>query len=114
MKSITRLILVVFLAVFAASTVAHTTGSAAMAASMITANDPAMAMADCEACGGSDASAGGIACDFVCGIGALAALPAPSCDGITRLPGQAVKFAQAREFRGLTSPPAKRPPRTLI
>lgn len=114
MTSYARLILVAFLAVFAASTVAHVAGSAAMAASMIIANDTAMGMADCKACGDSDASAGGTACDFVCGIGALAALPAHSCEGIANLSGQALKFAQARDFRGLTSPPAKQPPRNLI
>lgn len=114
MTPIARLILIAFLAVFAASTVAHAAGSAAMAASMITAKDPAMGMADCKACGGSDANPGGIACDFVCGTGALAALPAHSCEGITRISGQAFKFSQAREFRGLSSPPAMRPPRTLI
>lgn len=114
MKFFARLLLVAVLAAFAASSVAFASGSAEMAATMIVSDDAAMDMPECEACGASDASEMGIACDLVCGAGGFAAVLASQSQGIVQAPHQTLEPAVMQDFRGRTGPPAKQPPRTLI
>ena len=109
-----RLILVVVLAVSLVSSVAHAAGTADMAAAMITSNDAATAMSDCNAC--DDAAAGemGLACDLVCGAGSFTAVIASQAYCIVSSPREALGPAVTKDFCGFSSPPAKHPPRTLI
>lgn len=113
MHLIARLLLVVVLAAFAVSSVAHAAGSAAMAADMVTSDAAVMDMADCEACADPGTGADGIVCDFVCGAGGFAAVLSQDCDAVALKPGEAAISSVTRDFCGLTSPPAKEPPRTL-
>ncbi|WP_339834313.1 hypothetical protein [uncultured Parvibaculum sp.] len=114
MKFVARLILVAVLAVFAVSSVAHAAGSADMAAAMIASGDAAMPMSDCDACDDTGAGEMGLACDLVCGAGSFAAVVAPQAYGIVSSPREALGPAVTQDFCGLSSPPAKHPPRTLI
>ena len=114
MKFVVRLILVAVLAAFAVSSVAHAAGSAEMAAAMIASDDAAVHMSDCDACGDLDADDMGVACGFVCGAGGFAAVLAPQAYGIVSAPRGALGLAITRDFCGVSSPPAKHPPRTLI
>ena len=102
MKFVARLILVAVLAVFAVSSVAHAAGSADMAAAMIASGDAAMPMSDCDACDDTGAA------------GSFAAVVAPQAYGIVSSPREALGPAVTQDFCGLSSPPAKHPPRTLI
>ncbi|QIK42488.1 hypothetical protein [Pontivivens nitratireducens] len=112
MHFVARLIMIAVLAAFAVSSVAHAAGSARMASEMITAGAE-MPGADCEAC---DDSAGpsGIACDFVCNSAAAAALVETSAEFGLHAISSAHGMSIARDFRGLTSPPAKQPPKFLL
>lgn len=115
MKLFARLLLVTVLAVFTAGSVAFAAGSAQMAATMIVASDEAaMDMPECDPCGASDAGEMGIACDLVCGAGGFAAVLAPQTQSIVQAPHEALWPAVAQGSYGLTGPPAKQPPRTLI
>lgn len=114
MKSLARLIFVAVLAAFAASSVAHAAGSAEMAAVMISADDAAMHMSDCDACGDPDASEMGLACDFVCGAGSFTAVLAPQACAIVSAAREALGPAVTQDFRGVSGPPAQHPPQTLI
>ena len=114
MRSVARLILVAFLAVFAASSVAQAAGSADMAAAMIASGDAARPMSDCDACDDTGAGETGLVCDLVCGAGSFAAVVAPQAYVIVSSPREALGPAVAQDFCGLSSPPAKQPPRTLI
>jgi len=112
MRFFARLMIIAVLAAFAASSVAHAAGSARMASEMITAGVE-MPGADCEAC---DDSAGplDIACDFVCNSAATAALVETSAEFGPLTVSSAHGMPIARDFRGLTSPPAKQPPKILL
>ena len=112
MHFVARLIIIAVLAAFAASSVAHAAGSARMASEMITAGAE-MPGADCEACDGS-AGPSGIACDFVCNSATAAALLETSAEFGLHAISSAHGMPIARDFRGLTSPPAKQPPRFLL
>ena len=113
MQLIARLILVAVLAAFAVSPVAHAAASAGMAADMVASDAATMDMADCDACDVPGSGAMGIACDFVCGAGSFAAVLAPQTEGFAQAPGKSLGAAEAQDFCGLSSPPAKQPPRTL-
>jgi hypothetical protein len=115
MRLIASLILATVLAAFVASSVVHAAGSAGMAAEMVASGATVAEMADCEACGDGESGANGIACDFVCGAGGFAAVPAPVQTGsVFQETSEALGHTLPRDFRGLTSPPAKEPPRILI
>lgn len=114
MKFFARLLLVAILAAFAASSVAHAAGSAGMAAAMIASDEAAMDMSECDPCDDSNACEMGIACNFVCGAGAFAAVLAPQTQGIIHAPRETLWPAITQDWYGVTGPPAKQPPRTLI
>ncbi|MET4702077.1 hypothetical protein ABIE65_005128 [Constrictibacter sp. MBR-5] len=114
MNFVARLIIVAVLAAFAVSSVAHAAGSAEMAAATIACDDAATHMSDCDACGDLDAGEMGVACDFVCGAGGFAAVLAPQAYGIVSAPREALRAPVTQEFSGVSSSPAKPPPRTLI
>lgn len=114
MQLIARLMLFAVLAVFAVSSVAHAAGSAAMTADMVVSDVATMDMTECDACDDPESGTMGISCDFVCSAGGLAAVLAQQCEAITVTPGEAAMSSVPGDFRGLTSPPAKHPPRILI
>ena len=114
MQLIARLILVAVLAVFAVSSIAHAAGSAAMTADMVVSDIATKDMADCEACTDPESGTMGLSCDFVCSAAGLAAVLAQQCDAIVLAPGKAAMSLVACDFYGLTSSPAKQPPRFLI
>lgn len=114
MKLVARLILVAVLAVFAVGSVAHAAGLADRAAAMIASGEAAMAMPGCDACDETGAGEMGLACDLVCGAGSFAAVVAPQASGFVASPREALGPAVTQDFCGLSSPPAKQPPRTLI
>ena len=112
MHFVARLIMIAVLAAFAVSSVAHAAGSARMASEMITAGAE-MPGADCEACDGS-AGPLGVACDFVCNSATAVALVGASAEFGPIAVSSAHGLPIARDFRGLTSPPAKQPPKILL
>ena len=114
MQFIARLIFVALLAAFAASSVAHAAGSAKMAADMVAIDVASMDMADCEACDGPEVGGMGLACDFLCGSGSLAAVLGPHGDRFVQPTGGLLDPAVTDDHRGLTCPPTEQPPRTLI
>ena len=114
MKFVARLILVTVLAAFAASSIAHAAGSAEMAAAMIASDDAATHMSDCDVCGDTDSGEMGLTCELVCGAGGFAAVLAPQAFDNVSAPREALGPAVTQDFSGLSSPPAKQPPRTLI
>ncbi len=114
MKFVARLILVAVLAAFAANPVAQAAGSAEMAATMIASDDAAMHMPDCDACKDTDAGEMGLACGFVCGAGGFTVVLAPQLYVIVSALREAHGPAVTQDFRGIASPPAEHPPRTLI
>ena len=113
MRFLARLIMIAVLAAFAASSAAHAAGSARMASGMIAAGVD-MAEDGCEACDDDTAGALGIACDFVCNSAAAAALLEASAEFGPLAVSSAHGMPIARDFRGLTSPPAKQPPKILL
>ena len=113
MQFFSRFMMIAVLAAFAASSVVHAAGSARMASEMITAGAE-MAGADCEACNDDAAGTLGIACDFVCNSAAAAALVEASADSGPFVASIAFGMPIAPDFRGLTSPPAKQPPKLLL
>ncbi|MEM9969871.1 MAG: hypothetical protein AAF762_02050 [Pseudomonadota bacterium] len=110
MQLIARLVVI---AVFAVSSLANAAGSGAMAVKMVASDAAAMDMADCDACAESETGVMGISCDFVCGAGGFTAVLTPQSDAIAPGSPEAPVSSAARDFRGLASPPAKQPPRTL-
>lgn len=114
MRKIASLIAVVFLVVFAASTVVHAVSANAMALDMATADSGAMSMPDCQGCpedGDSDANA---SCDLVCTAPAFAVLKAA---GVSQVMPQLLRQDRPLGMtlpRGLRAPPDPFPPRTLI
>ena len=113
MHVVARFLMIAVLAAFAASSVAYAAGSARMASDMITAGAE-MAGAGCEACDDDAAGALGIACDFVCNAAAAAALVDASADSGPSEVSSTHGMPIGRDFLGLTSPPAKQPPRFLL
>jgi len=114
MKLFARLVMITVLATFVASTVAHAAGSAKMAAEMITAGVEMPGFADCDACDDDAAGLLGIACDFVCNSAAAGALLEVSGDGGLFAVSSAYRIPISRDSCGLTSPPAKQPPRLTL
>lgn len=108
MRKFASFFAILFLAVFAASTIVHAVSANAMALDM------AMSMPDCQGCpedGDSDANA---SCDLICTAPAFAVLRAVE-------PAQFMMplLRQDRPLgmvlpRGLRAPPDPFPPRTLI
>ncbi len=114
MQFIAGLVLVGLLAAFAASSVGHAAGSAKMAADMVAIDVASMDMADCEACDGPEVGGMGLACDFLCGSGSLAAVLGPHGDRFVQPTGGLLDPAVTDDHCGLTCPPTEQPPRTLI
>ena len=114
MQFIARLLFVALLAAFAASSVAHAAGSAKMTANMVAADVMSMDMADCEACDGPEVGGMGLACDFLCGSGSLAAVLGPQGDRFVQPTGGLLDPAVTADHCGLACPPTEQPPRTLI
>ncbi|EAP79053.1 MAG: hypothetical protein GY701_04050 [Sulfitobacter sp.] len=113
MHFVARLIMIVVLAAFAVSSVAHAAGSARMASEMISAGAE-MAGAGCEACDDDTAGTLGVVCDFVCNSAAAAAMVEASAEFGPLAVSSAHRLPIPRDFFGLSSPPAKQPPRFLL
>lgn len=73
-----------------------------------------MAGAGCEACDDDTAGTLGVACDFVCNSATAVALVGASAEFGSIAVSSAHGLPIARDFRGLSSPPAKQPPRFLL
>ena len=114
MTFLTRFVLATVLAVFAASSFVHTTGSGAMAANMIATGATITVMPDCDACGDTDIDGVGFACDFVCNASNLTAALVPQMQDAYKGVSEEPTKSATHDFRGLTSPPAKHPPRIFI
>lgn len=102
----------VFLAIFAASTVVHA-ANATLSVMMALADCSAMDMAGCHACdSGADENGDGLACDAVC----LAPLAASlGSDGALPInTGQSLTRDDIADLVGRTGPPEPFPPRTLV
>lgn len=114
MKLLARLICMLALLAFASGTVAHSAGSAAMTAMMVTADVSATGMDDCDACDDPKAGLAGIVCDVACNATGFAAIPVAALGtgqvgtvgGHERLP--------ERALHGIAGPPAIAPPRSDI
>jgi hypothetical protein len=113
MHFVARLIMITVLAAFAVGSVAHAAGSARMASEMIAAGAE-MAGAGCEACDDDTAGTLGVACDFVCNSATAVALVEASAEFGPLAVSSAHGLPIARDFLGLSSPPAKQPPRFLL
>ena len=114
MTLLSRLFLAIVLAAFAASSFAHAANSGAMAAEMIASDTTVTIMSGCEACGDADVDGKGIACNFVCNAGSFTAMLSPQMLSNFQSGSDVLATSVVHDFRGLTSPPAKQPPRTFI
>ena len=114
MNVFVRLICTLALLAFAIGVVAHSAGSAAMAATMVTADVSATEMGDCDACGDPEAGLAGVACDFACNATGVAAIPAvaPEMGRVAKAGGH--ERLPERVSRGITGPAAKAPPRSHL
>lgn len=114
MSKLASLFVIVFLAVFAASTIVHAVSANAMALDMATPEDGAMFMADCQGCIADEGNAGVAACDLACTapiVGTLGDSGGPVqvaiLSRLERLPAGNLPL-------GLLSPPDLIPPIALI
>ena len=114
MQFLARFMMIATFVAFAASSVAHSAGSAWVASGMIAADVEMTTLADCKACDDDSAGASGIACDFVCNSGTTAAVVEASVNSDLVAVPYNYGMPIARDFRGLTSQPAKQPPRFLL
>ena len=114
MSKFVRVLVVAFLAVFAAGSVVHATSLTTMAVKMALADSGPMDMADCAGCDSDgNGDKGGLACDLVC----TAPFVADLGTGSTLSGPVAVSTATPKgdyDFVGRTGPPEPYPPRTLI
>lgn len=114
MSRFVRIIVVAFLAVFAAGSVVHAASTTTMAVKMALADSGPMDMADCTECdAGSNGDEGGPTCDLVCTAPFVADLGTGNI-----LSGPvAVSTATPKgvyDFVGRTGSPEPYPPRALI
>jgi len=70
-----------------------------------------MAGVGCEACDDDTAGTLGVACDLVCNSAAAAAVVEASAEFGPLVVSSAHGLPIARDFLGLSSPPAKQPPK---
>jgi hypothetical protein len=110
MHFVARLTMIAVLAAFAASSVAYAVGSARMASELIAAGAE-MTGAGCAACDDDAAGGFGAACDYVCNSAASAALVEASAEFGPHAVSNTHGMSVARDFLGLSTPPAKEPPR---
>ncbi|WP_099864916.1 hypothetical protein [Pararhizobium haloflavum] len=110
MAKLVRLLAVVFLAVFVASTAAHAAAATdmSMKMSMAAANDGGLA--DCQDCPGDEAQAS--MCDQFCATTLVAICP-PSAAELRHVAG-IVSSPPAEPSDGHTGPPEPDPPRTAF
>lgn len=110
MSKFARILAVVFLAIFAAGTVAHAAASTDMSLKMSIASMAGEGMADCQDCPGDDGQVSG--CDQFCLL-TFAAICAPAG---TELPDVAEVVAVRAEGPpgGHGGPPDPHPPRTAL
>jgi len=114
MRKYASLIAVVFLAVFAASTIVHAVSANVMALDMAMAKGGAMSMPDCQGCPGDGDSDANASCDLVCTAPVFAFLKAVgAAQFMTPLLRQDRPLGMTLP-RGLRAPPDPFPPRTLI
>lgn len=115
MRRYASLLVIVFLAVFAASTIVHAVSANAMALDMAMGDGGAMSMADCQGCPeGEDGAPDATTCKLVCTAPAISAL-----NGAASVQHVAPLVRHDRPVgmilpRGLRAPPDPFPPRTLI
>lgn len=114
MRRVSRLLLCLWLAVFAVGTAVHATAGTAMALDMAMASDAAMDMPGCAACdddAGPDADSA--TCDINCtapSIALLTSAPAQATFGVAQ-----VLTVPDREGRlGRTGPPDPFPPKPIV
>jgi hypothetical protein len=114
MRQWARLICILSLVAFAIGAVAQSSGSIAMASSMVTTDRGMMAMDDCDACDGLEDGKMGPVCNFVCnalGTAALLSIPA----GTNRIAAAVAHEIQPVDVpHGISGLPAKQPPRFYL
>lgn len=114
MRKFASLIAVVFLAVFAESTVVHAVSANAMALDMATSADGAMSMPDCQGCPEDDDSDSTASCDLICTAPVSAMVKGMAAAQFAiAIPMQEWPLGMTLP-RGLKAPPDPFPPRTLI
>ncbi|WP_417728453.1 hypothetical protein [Roseovarius sp.] len=114
MRKFASLIAVMFLVVFAASTIVHAVSANAMALDMAMADGGAMSMPECQGCpegGDSDTTA---SCDLICTAPVFAMVKGTAAAQFTiAIPMREWPLGMTLP-RGLQAPPDPFPPRTLI
>ncbi|MFC4217542.1 hypothetical protein ACFP4H_16055 [Pseudophaeobacter arcticus] len=112
MRKFASLIAVMFLVVFAASTIVHAVSANAMALDM--ADGGAMSMPECQGCPEDGDSGANASCDLICTAPAFAVLKAVEpAQFMMPLLRQDRPLGMALP-RGLRAPPDPFPPRTFI
>lgn len=110
MRKFASLITVVFLAVFAASTILHAVSASAMAM----ADGGATPMADCQGCPEDGDSNTNASCDLVCTAPLIAVLKGPVAELIMISLLRQDRTLGMNLPRGLRAPPDPFPPRHFI
>lgn len=114
MRKLASLIAVMFLVVFAASTIVHAVSANAMALDMAMADGGAMSMPECQSCPEDGDRGANANCDLICTAPAFAVLRvAEPARFMMPLLRQARPLGMALP-RGLRAPPDPFPPRTFI
>ncbi|RWK43943.1 hypothetical protein [Mesorhizobium sp.] len=110
MSKLVRILVVVFLAAFAAGTAAHAATATDMSLKMSMSGMDDGSMADCQDCPGDDAQAS--ACDQVC-VTTLVAIVTPADADLPNVTN-AVAIRTAGSPGGRTGPPDPYPPRPIL
>ena len=115
MRKLGSLIVIVFLAVFAASTIVHAESANAMALDMAMSEDGATSMADCQGCIADEGgNAGVVACDLACTAPIVGTLGNSGGLVHVALLSRLERLPAGNLPSGLRSPPDLFPPIALI
>lgn len=115
MRKLGSLIVIVFLAVFAASTIVHAVSANAMALDMAMSEDGAMSMADCRGCIADEGgNVGAVACDLACTAPIVGTLGSADGPVAVALLSRLERLPTGNLPSGLRSAPDLFPPIALI
>jgi hypothetical protein len=110
MSKLARLLMIVFLAAFAAGTAAHAAAATDMSLEMSMASMEDGGMVGCQDCPGGEGQAS--ACEQFC-VSTLAALSTPAATALP-ISAEPVAILPSNCLGGRTGPPDPYPPRTIL
>lgn len=112
MRKVAHIAMIIFLALYAASAVAHSVNASVMKIEMVASEEADMEMSDCLGCDVDEDAAAGPACDMVCTSPFAATFPA-SPGLVLTAPLPLERRISEVQATGRTGSPEPFPPRTL-